>query len=254
MMMPWAGGGGCDRRRRRRQGHARLVALGGARRRRRGERDLRPFGVVAVHAPGARAPALARLAARRRVGDAATRLRRHVGALAQARVLRACGRGLLTGRRDLRTQPRHLVARLAGLARLAHLAPLSPAVVRRQQVAVLLTDGNQLVRLGRERILPEHRSHLLHRRALHARGVLLRLRERAIDRGAARRLAVPAQHRLVHQVGVGALLGRRLARRRRQLREQLAHLRLVVGAVERAPFVSTARQRRRRDRRQRGDD
>ena len=182
-----------------------------------------------------------------RASLSATHSRRHrhlFGALAQAgfsaRTVSASARAAsISARSRASSESRDSRACARGAA------AMSPAIERRQQLAVLLTNRNQLGD-RRERILPEHLADLLHRRLLRARGLLLRLLEQAFDRSAAGRLAVPADHRFVHQVGVGALLRRCLTGRGCELRQQLAHLRFVGGALDRASAaVPTACERAR---------
>src|SRR5450631_2488089 len=111
--------------------------------------------------------------------------------------LRPQTRVLGTRRGHLGPQARDLV-----LPRVVVHARLSRGM-RPQQIAVRLGDGNDLFGEG---ILPEHPADLVFDLPAIESDVLLGLRERPIDRGASTRLAVPLSHRLVHQVGVGALL------------------------------------------------
>ena len=139
-------------------------------------------------------------------------------ALVGAGQLRPQARVLGARRGDLGAQPRDLVlARVAAHARLPH--GVRPAAGRGPT-----SHRNHLVGEG---ILPEHLADLLLDLVAIEPDVLLRLRERPIDRRAAARLAVPLPHRLIHQVGVGPLLRRHLGGGRRQLAEQRAPLRLL---------------------------
>ena len=115
--------------------------------------------------------------------------------------------------------------------------------MRPQQIAVRLGDRNHLLGEG---ILPEHLADLLFDLLAIEPDVLLGLRERPIDGGASTRLAVPLPHRLVHQVGVGALLRRHLGRRRGKLTEQRAALRLLGHRLARVRPRPGSRKNQRR--------